>query len=68
MSDSKRIPTAESLVLAGESETVEFKAAWNDADALRELAAFANSLGGTLLIGVDDSGRVVGMEEWGACR
>ena len=65
MSDPERTSTAESLVLAGESETVEFKEAWNDADALRELAAFANTLGGTLLIGVDDSGRVLGWKNGG---
>ena len=44
---------------SGEGETVEFKERWNEA-ALETLAAFANTRGGTLLVGVDDRGRVVG--------
>lgn len=42
-----------------EGETVEFKQKWTDR-ALEDLAAFANSRGGTLLIGVDRTGDVVG--------
>ncbi len=48
------------LIHAGESETVEFKESWDDDSALKSLAAFANTRGGTLLIGVDDAGRAVG--------
>lgn len=40
-------------------ETVEFKRRWTDR-ALEDLTAFANSRGGTLLIGVDRTGEVVG--------
>lgn len=47
------------LLQAGESETVEFKRSWTN-DCLKTLAAFANTDGGTLLVGVDDVGRVVG--------
>jgi ATP-dependent DNA helicase RecG len=43
----------------GESETVEFKREWTDR-ALEDLAAFANTRGGTLYVGVEDDGRVVG--------
>ena len=50
----------ESLIQAGESETVEFKETWRDSDALRELAVFANTRGGTLLVGVADDSSVVG--------
>ncbi|PWH20523.1 MAG: AAA family ATPase [Ardenticatenia bacterium] len=42
-----------------ESETVEFKRQWTDR-ALEDLAAFANTSGGTLLVGVQDDGTVVG--------
>jgi len=47
------------LLQAGESETVEFKRSWTK-DCLKTLAALANTDGGTLLVGVDDVGRVVG--------
>jgi hypothetical protein len=42
-----------------ESESVEFKREWTD-HALEDLAAFANTHGGTLYIGVEDDGHVVG--------
>ena len=42
-----------------ESETIEFKRQWTDR-ALEDLAAFANTRGGTLLIGVRKDGEIVG--------
>jgi len=42
-----------------ESETIEFKRQWTDR-ALEDLAAFANTRGGTLLIGVREDGEIVG--------
>ena len=51
-----------SLIQAGESETTEFKESWRDKSALRELAALANTRGGTLLVGVTDDGKVTGWE------
>ncbi len=63
------------LIASGESPTVEFKSTlqWdvhqqkqNTAlrhSALKTIAAFLNSDGGTLIIGVDDSGRVCGLEQ-----
>lgn len=42
-----------------EDETHELKERWTD-EALKDLAAFANHRGGTLLIGVRDDGTVVG--------
>ncbi len=42
-----------------ESETIEFKREWTDR-ALEDLAAFANTHGGSLYIGVEDDGRIVG--------
>lgn len=44
-----------------ESETLELKGAWTDR-ALADLAAFANTQGGTLILGVEDDGRVVGVQ------
>ena len=50
----------ERLLAAGESETVEFKENL-DREALETVAAFANTRGGTLLIGVRDDGTVRGI-------
>ncbi len=44
---------------AAESQTLEFKRQWTDR-ALEDLAAFANTDGGTLLLGVRDDGEIVG--------
>jgi predicted HTH transcriptional regulator len=60
------------LIAQGESATLEFKstARWNIVEAkqdpkmeeiiVKTVAAFLNSQGGTLLIGVDDSGQAIG--------
>ena len=42
-----------------ESETLEFKRQWTDR-ALEDLTAFANTRGGTLLVGIRDDGEIVG--------
>jgi ATP-dependent DNA helicase RecG len=42
-----------------ENQTLEFKRQWTD-KALEDLAAFANTEGGTLLVGVCDDGEIVG--------
>lgn len=42
-----------------ESETLEFKRQWTDR-ALEDLAAFANTHGGTLLVGIREDGEIVG--------
>ena len=54
------LPEAAELAIAGESETLEFKERWQDSILLRELAAFANTGGGTVLVGVSDEGALVG--------
>lgn len=51
----------DTLVQSGESEALEFKAQWTEA-ILETAAAFANARGGTLLIGVDDDGNIVGID------
>ncbi len=54
-----------SLFAAGdlepESETAERKQSWNE-DGLKALAAFANTRGGTLWIGITDAGKTVGWQ------
>jgi len=52
------------LILMGESSTIEFKTedVHNNSIA-KEVAAFANFLGGKLLVGVGDDGRVTGVSD-----
>ena len=52
------------IISHGESATVEFKERFPPTDIIaRVLAAFANSDGGILLIGISDDGSVVGIPE-----
>ena len=50
------------LLARGEGATVEFKRALTR-DLGRELCAFANARGGTVLIGVSDAGKIVGVAD-----
>ena len=50
-----------SLIKGGESETVEFKESFND-KSLKAIGAFSNVHGGVVLIGVEDSGKVCGIQ------
>jgi hypothetical protein len=64
----------EDMIAQGESDELEFKASlrWDVNNArinkkleevvLKTVAAFANSQGGTLLIGVDDEGQILGLD------
>jgi ATP-dependent DNA helicase RecG len=45
-----------------ENDNIEFKESWNDSH-LKAICAFANTKGGTLLIGVDDKGAVKGLAD-----
>ena len=47
--------------MAIETQHIEFKRIWKD-DYLKWICGFANSEGGQLFIGVDDSGNVVGLD------
>jgi hypothetical protein len=54
----------ENIALGGESQTVEFKTKLPNGQTIaRILAAFANTEGGILLIGVSDDGGIVGISD-----
>jgi CheY-like chemotaxis protein len=65
----------EELIQLGESDTLEFKSSlqWNvrenirndtlQHDVLKSIAAFLNSEGGTVIIGVEDNGNLFGLEK-----
>lgn len=48
-------------MLLTESDTIELKESWTE-DAMADLAAFANTRGGTLYVGVKDSGEIRGCD------
>ena len=48
------------LISTGESETCEFKSSFN-VETIETLVAFANSKGGGVLVGVSDSGKIIGV-------
>ena len=51
------------LLKGGESERLEFKGKLPDGDDIAAtLAAFTNGEGGVLLVGIDDTGRPVGVD------
>lgn len=47
-------------IASGESEEVEFKASFGK-EVIETLCAFANHRGGVVLVGVENSGRIVGI-------
>ncbi|HET8865647.1 MAG TPA: ATP-binding protein, partial [Gracilimonas sp.] len=53
------------LIQTGESSFLEFKHSVASPEKIaREMAAFANTKGGTLLIGVEDNGEIIGVESY----
>ena len=44
-----------------ESQTVEYKQNWRN-DCLKAISAFANNIGGALIIGLDDQGNPTGLK------
>lgn len=44
-----------------ESQNIEYKESWRD-EYLKWICGFANAQGGTIYIGIDDSGNVVGVQ------
>lgn len=73
--EPSEVSTVMQMISGGESQTVEFKSSirWDMREekisrdlrkaVAKEVAAFMNSEGGTLLIGVDDDGEIVGLEK-----
>ena len=66
-----RVPTLDEALRAGEGQTIEFKRALSDDPArtrnaedelLKSIAAFANTNDGVIFIGVDDGGRITGLD------
>ena len=55
-------PKLRRLLTDGESRTVEFKEHANDTELVEAVVCLANGSGGYLLVGVADSGRVIGSE------
>lgn len=54
--------TLRALVELGETDKVEFKRKFSGFEKIaKEMIAFANTRGGTLLIGVDDDGSIIGV-------
>ncbi|WP_246601668.1 AlbA family DNA-binding domain-containing protein [Hymenobacter profundi] len=49
------------LPITHESQNTEWKESWRD-EYIKWLCGFANAQGGTLLIGVNDEGQVVGIK------
>ena len=45
-----------------ESQNIEYKSSWRD-EYLKWICGFANAQGGTLYIGKDDNGNVVGVKD-----
>ncbi len=50
------------LIKSGESETLDFKQTISATKIARTLVAFANTKGGTILIGVSDDKRILGID------
>jgi ATP-dependent DNA helicase RecG len=58
------IDVIQQLITQGENAQIEFKSGDVRPDAVaREMTAFANTLGGTLLIGVEDDGSISGIRD-----
>ncbi len=51
------------LIREGESEKIEFKKSLAEKDEiLKSIVAFTNSSGGTILVGVNDDGKIIGID------
>lgn len=57
------MPKLEELINKGEGDTLEFKESLKEEkEILETICAFLNSKGGTILVGVDDRGKIKGIE------
>jgi|SRR5712692_2519122 len=58
----KRTPTLSEAFRQGEGQEIEFKRGIVDDDLLRSVAAFSNTNDGTIFVGVDDDGKIIGIK------
>jgi hypothetical protein len=58
----KNHPTISDALKSGEGQKVEFKRGLIDDDVLKSIAAFANTNDGTIFIGIDDDGKITGID------
>ncbi|MFK5976306.1 MAG: ATP-binding protein, partial [Sulfurovum sp.] len=49
------------LIKSGENQTIEFKTSFQK-EVISSIVAFANAKGGKVLIGVSDSGKIIGIQ------
>ncbi len=56
--------STETLLFKGEGERTEFKEGEHNPNILKAIAGFLNTNGGTVLLGVADSGEVIGIAEY----
>ena len=60
---ARQVRDLKKLVSHGESSSLEFKRNASYPDKIvREMIAFANAKGGTLLVGISDDGQVAGLK------
>lgn len=52
--------------MKSENQNVEYKEIWRD-EFLKWICGFANARGGTIYIGVDDNGKVIGVKKFKRC-
>lgn len=51
------------LLSLGETQNIEFKASWRNVDAMgKTICSFLNTIGGYLIIGIEDNGTILGIE------
>ena len=60
--NNDRTTSVSSLISLGEGFTTEFKSS-GKSDLGREICAFANATGGIILIGVENDGRICGVDD-----
>lgn len=59
----KNQPSISDALKSGEGQKIEFKRGLIDDDILKSITAFANTNDGTIFIGIDDEGKIKGINE-----